>query len=233
MSKVPKIIEEGSPLAALDQLLTTILKNSSQEERDQLAETLEKWKVRTMTIDALQEAKDQKEEVGSFKIEADKYIALLKIIEDACLNGKMQDKPELLILMGGTGVGKTTIRNQKYHTGWVIADPNDIFQAVKKTIGPEGDIPYVYIAGVEILKRAISEKRNIVIEVVGDKFEPLKHLLDSMEAIGYKPQVQAIINDIEKSFENNVNRSKDNISAAFTQDEVYSWFNSALKDLKK
>lgn len=53
--------KEGSLFNTLDQLLTAILKNSTQKERDQLSKTLEKWKIRTLAVDALQEAKDEQE----------------------------------------------------------------------------------------------------------------------------------------------------------------------------
>ena len=220
-------------LKKLEEYIVDFLRSCNQAERDELAKSLEKWKVWNLANGALQEEKDLAAGYGSFKIEPDKYLALLKIIEDFCVRGKQEKIPQFLVIMGGTGVGKTTIRKTTYADGWVIADPNDIFQAVKKTIGPEGDIPYVYFAGVEIVRRAINERRNILIEVIGDKLEPLKKVLDGMEAIGYKLDLKAIYNDIEKSWQNNLNRDKDNTSALYTQDEVYSWFNSVLKEVEQ
>ena len=220
-------------LEELEEYIADFLRSCNQSERDQLVKSLEKWKVRTLAVNALQEAKNEQEtSYGAIKMDPDKYLALLKIIDDFCLRGKQEKVPQFMVIMGGIGVGKTTIRKAIYANDWVIADPNDIFQAVKRTIGPEGDIPYVYFAGVEIVRRAINERRNILIEVTGDKLEPLKKVLDGMEALGYKLDLKAIHNDIEKSWQNNLNRDKDNTSALYTQDEVYSWFNSILKEVK-
>lgn len=167
---------------------------------------------------------------GTFKIPPDKYIAILKLIDDFCIRGKVQEPPEFLVISGGTGVGKTTIRRQKYSDGWVVVDPGDLYHAGKKTVGEDSvELPWIYFSGIELVKRAIAERRNILIEVIGDKFEPLNNLLDKMKAIGYTVRVEFIFNDIAKSWENNLKRGKDNTSSFYTQDETYAWFNSALK----
>jgi len=39
--------------------------------------------------------------------------------------------------------------------------------------------------GVEVARRALVERMNIVTEIIGAQFEPVKELVDAIAAVGY------------------------------------------------
>lgn len=188
-----------------------------------------KNKLQNAAIEALQEEKDLQNNGGyhAHKLDAEKYL-LVKAAEDEFLGkSPITEKPRFVVIDGPVGVGKTTIRREKYADGYMMVDAEDCFQAVKKIEGDaEKRTLYLQALGAELVARAIAERRNIVIEVLLDEIEPIQTIIKKMKDAGYDVQVVAVQNDVEKSWQNNLNRGKDNVSALHTQDLTMSWFTS-------
>jgi hypothetical protein len=160
------------------------------------------------------------------EIPVEKFLALSKEVDYFLSQGRHEDPPQFVIIMGGVGAGKTTIRKEKYKEGYVLIDSGELYQRIKGIIakGPEEENSFMYLAGSELLKAAINERRNIIVEIIGEKAEPLESIIKKMKEVGYDVHLDLITNDIKNSWENNLNRSKDNTSAFYTQDETLSWF---------
>lgn len=138
--------------------------------------------------------------------------------------------PRIVILMGGPAAGKTTIRMQRFSTGHVLVDAGDVFLSLSR--GEYFDFPGPFdelldVIGPLIARRAISERRHIVTELIGSEFEPTKALIEAMRAIGYRVEMQAITCDIEEAQRRNLNRSDDNISAYYTEHYQRAWLHAA------
>jgi hypothetical protein len=139
-------------------------------------------------------------------------------------------EPRIVILMGGPAGGKTTIRKQRYSTGYVLVDAAEIFLSLSR--GEYFDFPGPFdqmldLIGPLIARRAISERRHIVTELIGSEFEPTKAFIDAILAIGYRIDVQAITCDIEEAERRNLNRGDDNISAYYAEHYQRAWLHDA------
>lgn len=85
--------------------------------------------------------------------------------------------------MGGVGAGKTTIRRQQFVDGFVHFDFGEIYNAFKKTFGADEPrlLDYVVMAGSMILNESINEKKNIVIEIIGESADLITPVIGSMK----------------------------------------------------
>jgi len=139
-------------------------------------------------------------------------------------------QPRIVILMGGPAAGKTTIRLRRFSTGYVLVDAAEVFLGLSR--GEYFDFPGPFeqmldIIGSLIARRAITERRHIVTELIGSEFEPTKALIDAMLAVGYHIDVQAITCDIEEAERRNMSRSDDNISAYYAEHYQREWLHDA------
>lgn len=189
-----------------------------------------KNKLQKAAVEALQEEKDlQDNKAGAgyqaHKLDVEKYLLVKKAEDDFLNKSPVEEKPKFVVLGGPIGVGKTTIRREKYSEGYVMIDSEDAFQAVKKFENdPEQTHLYLQVLGMELVARAIAERRNIIIEVLLDTVDPIQAIIEKMKGVGYDVQVVAIQNDVETSWQNNLKRGKDNVSALYTQELTMSWF---------
>jgi hypothetical protein len=141
--------------------------------------------------------------------------------------------PNLVLIMGGPAGGKTTMRKDRFSSGFVLVDAAEIFLSLSRGEwfpfpGPFEEI--MQIIGPLIAKRAISERRHIVTELIGADFEPTKALIDAMLAIGYHLNLQAITCDIEEAQRRNLNRGDDCISAFYAEHFQRAWLHDAAVD---
>jgi hypothetical protein len=83
------------------------------------------------------------------------------------------------------------------------------------------------LIGGLIAERAIKERRHIVTELIGAEFEPVKALIDSMKAIGYKVEIVGISCELEESIRRSENRGDDNISAYYAERFQRQWLRDA------
>lgn len=143
--------------------------------------------------------------------------------------GTTGNPPKLVIFMGGVGAGKTTARREQYATGYVHFDFGEILNMLKQTFG-ENDLKlasYVSLACDLILKECILEKKNIVIEIIGDNYDAVAPVIDSMKGIGYDVSINAITCDIAEAYQRHikaVQEDPDYISSVHTQEGTLSYF---------
>lgn len=135
--------------------------------------------------------------------------------------------PTLVLVMGGVAVGKTRYRRQQYSHGYVVLDAGEIFLNLSK--GQHVDFPSVLEdqmqrIGSALAYQALSERRSIVCELIGDQQEATQAMMKAAESVGYKIEMRGLTCDIEVALERNQARSIDNISAHFTQHYHMQWF---------
>jgi hypothetical protein len=138
--------------------------------------------------------------------------------------------PHIVILLGGVGVGKTAIRKQRYSTGHVIVDAAEIFLSLSR--GGLFDFPGPFAQILEVIggliaRRAITERRHIVTELIGSEFEQTDALLKAMRAVGYHINLHGITCDIEAARKRNLFRGDDNISAYYAEHYQRTWLHGA------
>src|SRR3989344_40129 len=169
------------------------------------------------------------ENFGVVKLDGDEYLRLAKIADSFVQKGKVEEKPNLIIIMGGIASGKSTVRKQSYDDGYALIDFGAIYLTLteNRKNQSEKDAVYCRIIGEMILTTAISQKRNVVIEIIGDEAEPLDTIIKGMERIGYKPSIMHIFAEIPQAYERHikqVNDGRDDISSADTQEATMQTF---------
>lgn len=100
----------------------------------------------------------------------DEFKKMLEIAGSFYKEGRTDNPPKFAIIMGGVGSGKTTVRKDKYSSGYVNLDFGDLSNAVKKVFG-ENDPKLINLGTTTfklILNNIFDEKKNIVIEIIGD-----------------------------------------------------------------
>lgn len=144
--------------------------------------------------------------------------------------------PTAVILMGGVAVGKTTIRKSDYSEGYVVIDSAELFHHLSRgdaTIAFPGPLqPAIDAIGASVTQKALSERRNIVTEIIGAKPEPAQELISWLRALGYKVDVKLITCDLQESLRRNEVRG-DNVSAFYAEHFQVSWIVNACKALIK
>jgi predicted ATPase len=133
--------------------------------------------------------------------------------------------PRVVILMGGPAAGKTTVRKQRYSTGYVLVDAAEIFLSLSR--GEYIDFPGPFdrmleLIGRPVARRAVSERRHIVTELIGADREPTEQLIEAMRAVGYLVSVQGITCDIEEARHRNLARGGD-ISCYYAEPYQRRW----------
>ena len=136
--------------------------------------------------------------------------------------------------MGGVAVGKTTVRKQKYVTGYVVVDSVEIFLSLCR--GEYFDFPGPFeelmeIVGSLVAKRAVTERRNIVTEIIGSDYESTMELIETMKSAGYLVHAEAIKCDLEESVTRNLNRDRDCVSAYYAEQYQRKWLVDAASSV--
>jgi len=137
------------------------------------------------------------------------------------------EKPEIIIIMGGVCSGKTTLRKNKYANGYANIDAGEIFIELSK--GEYYDFPShleekMNQIGIEKMRESILGKKNIVLEIIGAEYESVKELIDLAEKISYSNKVDYLECDMDEAWQRNINRGNDNISAHFCEPYHIMWF---------
>ena len=141
--------------------------------------------------------------------------------------------PTAVILMGGVATGKTTMRKDKYSHGYVLIDAAEIFHSIS------GDqvLPFpdalrepLGVLGRLITRQALSERRNIVTEIIGAESEPFEKLLKHLKALGYEVKLVLVDCDFEECIRRNEKRG-DNISAYYAEPIHRKWIVDSCLEL--
>ena len=139
------------------------------------------------------------------------------------------DRPKFIIFSGCTGSGKTTERRKPSFQGDVTVDACEIFCSL--TGGGHGEFGKDYLhemnaIGSVVLERAVMEKRNIIMEMIGAEVEKLKGFTDNILSFGYQVQFQAVECDPVEAYERHVNAGINDpsyISASRTEPYHLKW----------
>jgi hypothetical protein len=141
--------------------------------------------------------------------------------------------PCLVLIMGGPATGKTTLRRQNYSTGYVLIDAAEIFISLSR--GEYYDFPDAFFEPMDLIgrivaNRAISERRNIVTEIIGSDFDETTELIDAMRSIGYRIEAVGVTCDIEEAMKRNLSRGEDNISSYYAEPFQRQWLIDAAQE---
>ncbi len=147
-----------------------------------------------------------------------------------------KNTPALVLIMGGVAAGKTRFRKGQYPSGYVVLDAGEMF--INLSNGQYFDFPSIHKdrmqdLGKELAYRALSERRNIVCEIIGDKNESTSMMIKAVRSIGYEVDIQGVTCDTDVAIERNQSRSINNISAYFTQSYHMRWLLEAASRIYK
>jgi 2-phosphoglycerate kinase len=155
-----------------------------------------------------------------------------KYFDDSSLSNG--ETPKFVLITGGPGSGKTTQRKMKYSTGYVLIDAGDVF----KNICKGNDLAYQFgedfvealeAIGQLIANRAIEEKRNIVMEIIGDKFDVVTAIVEAMKNRGYDAHLEAIYCDVAEAYERHLKGAYESLSSYFSEPYHTKWLLAAAK----
>lgn len=143
-------------------------------------------------------------------------------------SSRSSGRPRLVILIGGIGSGKTTLRMSKYATGFVVMDAGVIFGHLSEASFPgSANVERsLWIVGRLLARTALAERRNIVVEVVGDDYSRLKPLIDAMRGLGYSVDVEAVVCEPGEALLRAAARPVDAISAVDCEAYHLSWLHA-------
>lgn len=163
------------------------------------------------------------------KFSGEEFLLIGEIIKPFWENGVSEDPPKFVMVMGGVGAGKTTIRRQQFGKGYVNFDIGDVYTTLKNAVGKEHPrLPeYVAVAMDMIFKESIEAKKNIVIEIIGDSYEAITPVIDKMREAGYDVSVNGITCDPADAYQRHLKAIKedpDYISSYFTQEPTLKAF---------
>ena len=150
-------------------------------------------------------------------------------------SSKSSTEPIAVILMGGIATGKTTLRQQKYHRGYVPIDAGNIFLNLSRGEflpfpGPLEDA--MEIIGRAATTRALSEGYHIVTEIIGADEQPTEQLTNSLGNIGYKLEVMVLTCSPDEAAKRNANRNiEESISAYYSEPFHRTWIIEAAAEI--
>lgn len=174
---------------------------------------------------------NQVEKPKLIEITNDEFEYLSKIVDELLAKGDHSQEPNFIIMCGGVGSGKSTIRKQKYNEGYVVIDAGEVY--LKLTDNEKNKIDkidaFIDFVGSFLVSEAIEKKKNIVIEVLLDKQQPIMDIIDKMLKKGYKNNLEFIECDPVEAWKRHLGREKNNISSYNTQDQTMAWFSHHLK----
>jgi hypothetical protein len=138
-------------------------------------------------------------------------------------------RPKFIILTGYAGSGKTTERRKHFSQGYVTVDAGEIFCSL--THGRHGAFGRDYLIemntiGFRVLERAVTEKRDIVMEIIGAEPEMRQGFNDIISSFGYKVDFQTVHCGPVEAYERHVNariHDLSYISASHTEPYHQKW----------
>jgi len=203
---------------------------------EHFAETMHALLERLGKVKDIKEKKISSEEdtLKTTTVSGEDYIKIGEIAESFLKNGISETSPKLVIFTGGVASGKTTIIKKDFSDGYVHFDYGATYTALKNIFGQDNPKlqSFVSIVCNMVLKESLEEKKNIVIEIIGDNEEILGTLIDGMKNIGYEVSLNAIYCDVDEALLRHrkaVEDDPDYLSSYFTQEATLLFFYQELK----
>jgi len=153
---------------------------------------------------------------------------LKEITRPFWIDCKSEESPKFVVITGGTGAGKTTLRREKYAKDYVNFDFGEMLSVLEEAKGKSYNRlqDFSALACSALLEIAIESKKNIVIEIIGDDEKLITPVLDGMRGIGYEVSIEYVHADPVEAYERHVKASKEDakyLSAYFTESNSL-WF---------
>ncbi len=147
-------------------------------------------------------------------------------------DARTEGQPILVLIMGLVCAGKTTLRRERYSRGYVLVDAAQLFIDLG---GIDLNFPSVLeeqmeTIGAEVARRALVERMNIVTEIIGAQFEPVKELVDAIMAAGYHVEICAVDLDLPNCIEREKSRQPDNVSAYYSEQYQMKWLLASARN---
>ena len=140
--------------------------------------------------------------------------------------------PKAVILMGGVATGKTTLRRKDYSSGYVIIDAAEIFEVLSKgdvtLVFPDAFLDELELIGPMLACSAVSNKQNIVTEIIGADVDAVVPLVSGLKSAGFTVELIALDCDLEEAIRRNEEPGR-GISAYFAEDFQIRWIINACR----
>lgn len=159
----------------------------------------------------------------AISLSGEEYLKIGKVAQSFLGKGVSEDPPKFIIFMGGVAAGKTTIRRREYGDGYVHFDFGDLYTALKKAVGKEESKlkTYATIASDMVLRESFENRKNIVIEIIGETEALIKPVIDKVTQFGYNVSIRAVELDPQEAYKRHlkaVEEDPDYLSAFYTQE---------------
>jgi hypothetical protein len=152
------------------------------------------------------------------KLAAPKIMQYLK-------EGNKSGEPELVIIIGPVAAGKTRHIKENYQNGYVWIDMARIFFDLQRETGirlnRRNEI--INFIGLVTADLALLEKRNIIIELVGDELERIDNIIEIMKNHGYKVKITMINSLDDDCFPKSKVLKSEYMSSYYTESFHYDW----------
>lgn len=155
-----------------------------------------------------------------------------RLFDDSSLSA--DGHPVAVIISGGVAAGKTTLRKEKYSSGYVLIDAADIFLSLSRGEYydfPDGLEEPMVVIGRMAAHRAVGERRNIVTEVIGDDPGSVRGLIEALRGAGYSVQGAVLTVSLDEALRRNELRDDDDISAIYAEPYQAAWIVEACREV--
>jgi hypothetical protein len=141
------------------------------------------------------------------------------------------EDPVLHVVMGAVCTGKSRFIRERFDSSVVQVDAPRIFLAFCRgeVLGFPGELEEkLERVGAAVARRAVAERRSIVVEVIG-RDEPLEEMARALKSCGYRVEIEALDCDVETALKRNEVRGENNISAYYAEAFHYRWLMAATR----
>ena len=141
------------------------------------------------------------------------------------------EEPVLHVVMGAPCTGKSRFIRAQLGSGVVHLDAPRIFLGFCRgeVLEFPGELETkLERVGAAAARRAVEEKRSIVVEVLGQD-EQMNKMSRALESCGYRIDIQVLDCDVETAVKRNEARGENNISAYYAEAFHYRWLMAAAQ----